>query len=143
LKWWFRDGWSVFFAAVCVVIFFFFVIPSAIGLHSSTQWGGMYDDRWCHADFSSGNPNEAADPPVQTETWNVGETATQRVYSTPMHSKLSCAVWVKSRCGLPSQAGWIIRWADPSFRGEHFLNGENVCDDSSLPDSSIWYPHAK
>lgn len=133
---WLRTGWTLFFALMSASTLVFFVIPFAFGLQHFNQWGGMYDDRWCHADFYSGDPVAAG---TQKETVNAGEYKTKRVYSAPAHNQLTCLLWAQAQCGTKSNAGWTIVSAHPYLRGKRFPG--DACS-FALPKTSFWFaPH--
>ena len=135
------DGWSIFFGLVTITIFVAFAAPAAFGLQNFNQWGGMYIDRWCHADFYSASPHLVTGALLLHEYQNAGESTTRWVYTTPMHNQATCLLWTRSRCGRTTKGGWTIAWASPSMNGNALAGVGNVCD---LPgfEASSWFPHA-
>lgn len=137
---WFRDGWSVFFALLSVVIFVTLTAPALFGLQNFTQWGGMYDDHWCHAEIYSSNPFLPGAKPKQVRI-TAGQID-RRVFSAPAHNQMTCAVWVRQFCGQKMDDGWEAVWVSPMVRGELFLEEKNVCDLASLSATNSWFFHA-
>jgi hypothetical protein len=63
LKTWLRDGWFLFSVCFSAAIFVTLVLPAPFGLQNFTQWGAMYDDRWCTVHQFESNPHlEGARP---------------------------------------------------------------------------------
>ena len=138
-------GWtigiaSVFFGLVSVIILVAFVMPAAFGLQNFNQWGGMYDDHWCHVEVYSDSPHAVTGSELSFELENAGETQTKWVYTTPMHNQGTCLMWAKTRCGQQSNGGWAIRWVNAYMLETHFAGVDNICD-MDLPQASRWFPH--
>lgn len=136
---WISDGWSWFFASIAIAIFVTLTAPALFGLQNFTQWGGMYDDHWCHAEAYSSSPYHSPSPAFEELT--AGNMGKSRVYSAPSHNKLSCLAWVKTLCGQKATDGWTIEWVEAKLKGELFLEKNNACD-ISLPGGDRWYFHA-
>jgi len=137
---WFRDGWSVFFALVSLVIFVTLAAPAFFGLQNFTQWGGMYNEHWCHADIYDADPFQKEAKPVYVRI-TAGVDA-RRVFSSPAHNQLSCTVWVRQFCDEKMKDGWKAVWISPMLRGVAFLEKQNACAISSLDSTDSWYFHA-
>ncbi len=138
---WFRDGWSVFFALISAVIFVSLAAPALFGLQNFTQWGGMYDEHWCHADIYSSDPFDVKKPKPKQIRITAG-AENRRVFSAPAHNQMSCAVWVRQFCGEKMKDGWTAAWVSPMLRGISFFEKQNACDITSLDSTDTWYFHA-
>ncbi len=140
LRAWFSDGWSIFFTAISVTIFVTFTAPALFGLQNYTQWGGMYDDHWCHAQVYTVDPYK--NPGAKRDEITAGDMGQPRVYSAPSHNRLTCLVWVKTFCGQRSKDGWLIGWVEPKLQSQLYLGPRNACT-ISLPGTERWYFHAQ
>lgn len=139
LRDWISDGWSWFFAAVAVTMFMTMTAPALFGFQNFTQWGGMYDDHWCHAEVYSDDPRIS--PPPLHDEMTAGDMGQPRVYSAPSHNRMTCLVWVRTLCGQKSKDGWIITWIEPKLQSELYLGKKNACS-MWLPGTERWYFHA-
>ncbi len=138
---WRIDAVSLFFGSVTAVIVVFFVVPSAFGLQNFNQWGGMYDDHWCHIEAYSANPHVVTGAALSFELENAGETQTRWVFTTPMHNHATCLMWGRTRCGRTAVGGWPIAFVNVYMNDVHYAGTDNLCD-FPLPEASLWFPNA-
>lgn len=118
-------------------MFVCFVTPAFFGLQNSTQWGGMYDNHWCHAELFSRDPGvHQSKQPLRRRIVTAGYTS--RVYSSPAHNRMTCLVWSRTYCGKKDPNGWAIAWVNPVLQAQEYINGANACD-LDLPGTEDWF----
>lgn len=112
------------------------MMPAAFGLQHFTQWGGMYSDSWCTIQLADKNPMEHADAQIENVTAGL---VTRAVWSYPMHNKRTCAVWGRKYCGRTAQGGWSVSWVRPHFKGEFYMDPDNMCAVHIPATFSSWF----
>lgn len=135
-----RAVYSVIFGVLVLCVIVTMALPRLFGLQSLTQWGGMYTDAWCNATLYSASPDTSG---VQSKwhTVGTGPETTAAVWSAPMHSQDTCAIWFKKMlCGQKVSEGWTVEWVVPQYKHEKYLGDANACDIKTDPRYD-WFRH--